>query len=91
MFADNSENLAEALSIYTDIKINLRIGKKTIPISCRVMRKFHNKGMTFYGIQFMDIDPEDFSYLFEYVYGRMFTETDNNLWEGGSRPPTLEL
>ncbi|MBI9106854.1 MAG: PilZ domain-containing protein [Spirochaetales bacterium] len=91
MFTDNSENLSDVLSIYTDLNIELRIGQRRMPIFCRVMRKYHNKGRTFYGLQYMDIKPDDFRYLFEYVYGRVFTETDSSLWEGGSRPPTLEL
>ena len=91
LFADNSENLSDAINIYTDMNIELRIGKRKMPIFCRVMRKYHNKGQTFYGLQYMDIAPEDFRYLFEYVYGRVFNEDDNSLWEGGSRPPTLEL
>jgi hypothetical protein len=91
LFTDNSENLSDVINIYTDINIDLRIGKHTMPIFCRVMRKYHNKGRTFYGVQFMDIKSDDFRYLFEYVYGRIFTEDDSSLWEGGSRPPTLEL
>ena len=91
MFTDNSESLSDALNIYTDINLELRIGKRRMVIFSRVMRKFHNKGTTFYGVQYMDINPEDFRYLFEYVYGRVFTEEDSTLWEGGSRPPTLEF
>ncbi|MDC7225525.1 MAG: PilZ domain-containing protein [Spirochaetales bacterium] len=91
MFADSSEGLSDVLNIYTDLNLELRIGQRRMVIFSRVMRKFHNKGTTFYGVQFMDINPEDFRYLFEYVYGRVFTEEDSSLWEGGSRPPTLEL
>ena len=91
LFADNSESLHDALNIYTDLDIELRIGQRKMKIFSRVMRKYPHKGMTFYGIQFMEINPEDFRYLFEFVYGRVFTEDDSSLWEGGSRPPTLEL
>jgi len=91
LFTDNSENLSDVINIYTDLELELRIGKRKMPIFCRVMRKYHNKGRTFYGVQYMDINPEDFRYLFEFVYGRVFTENDSSLWEGGSRPPTLEL
>lgn len=91
MFADSSESLSDALNIYTDMNLELRIDKRKMLIFSRIMRKFHNKGTTFYGVQYMDINPEDFRYLFEYVYGRVFTEADSALWEGGSRPPTLEL
>ncbi len=91
LFADTSENLSDVLNIYTDINLELKINKRKMVVYSRIMRKYHNKGTTFYGVQFMDINPEDFRYLFEYVYGRVFTETDSNMWEGGSRPPTLEL
>ena len=91
LFADNSESLHDALNIYTDLQLELQIGENTLSVFSRIMRKYHNRGMTFYGVQFMEIEPEDFRILFEYVYGRMFTEEDGALWEGGSRPPTLEL
>ena len=91
LFADESEGLSDVLNIYTDINLELKIGEREMVIFSRIMRKYHNKSMTFYGVQYMDIDPEDFRYLFEFVYGRSFTEEDNSLWEGGSRPPTLEF
>ena len=91
LFADNSESLHDALNIYTDLDLELRIGQRRMNVFSRVMRKYPNRGMTFYGVQFMEMNPEDFRYLFEYVYGRMFTEDDSTLWEGGSSPPTLEL
>ena len=91
LFADGSESLSDVLNIYTDLNLELRIDKRKMVIFSRIMRKYHNRGQTFYGVQYMDINPEDFRYLFEYVYGRVFTETDSTLWEGGSRPPTLEL
>ncbi len=91
LFTDNSENLSDAVNLYSDIDMQLTIGPRKVIVSSRVMRKFHSRGRTFYGVQFMSISPEDFRYLFEYVYGRVFTENDNMLWEGGSKPPTLEL
>lgn len=91
LFADSSEHLSDVLNIYTDLNLELKIDKRKMTVFSRIMRKFHNKGMTFYGVQFMNIKPEDFRYLFEYVYGRVFTDLDSTLWEGGARPPTLEL
>ena len=91
LFADESEQLSDVLSIYTDIDLELTIEDRSMVISSRIMRKYHNKKMKFYGVQYMDIKPEDFRHLFEFVYGRDFTEDDSRLWEGGSRPPTLEF
>lgn len=91
LFAHNSRKLKEALMIYADINLLLQVGDRRIRIASRVMRKFEDRSACFYGVQFLDMAPEDFRFLFDLVYGRSFTKEDNDLWEGGAPPPPLEL
>ena len=51
------------------------------------MRRYEVEDMTYFGLQFMEIQPEDFRFLFDHVYGRPFTEKDDQLWEGGAKAP----
>ncbi len=91
LFANASEELDQALQLYADIDLDMRIGKRTMKIGARVMRKVRDAKMSYYGIQFMDIKPEDFRFVFEYVYGRDVTVEDEQMWEGGTPPPTLKF
>ncbi len=91
LFTHPEKKLSELLGLYGDIQLTLKVGPRKMNILSRVMRKYEYKGRFFYGIQFLEIEPEDFRFLFEYVYGRNFTEEDDRLWEGGAVPPDLEF
>ncbi len=91
LFAHNSRELKTSLFIYTDIDIEFTIGHRKIIAGSQVMRKFNDKDMSYYGLQFMNVKPEDFRFLFDYIYGRKYTVLDGQLWEGGSLPPELKL
>ncbi|MFP4363662.1 MAG: PilZ domain-containing protein [Spirochaetia bacterium] len=90
-FGYPSQELDENLQLYTDIKVVIRIGKREMHINSRIVRKFQGRGVNFYGVQFMDIRPEDFRYLFETLYGRSFQEEDEKKWEGGAKPPSPDI
>lgn len=89
LFANGSDALDESLALYADIDLGLKFDVRTMRIGARVMRKLKDAKMDYYGVQFMDIKPEDFRYLFEFVYGRSLTTEDEKQWEGGTPPPKL--
>ncbi len=91
LFTHSEKKLSELLGLYGDVQLTLKVGPRKLQILSRVMRKYTYKNQFFYGIQFLEIEPEDFRFLFEYVYGRSFTEADDRLWEGGAPPPELDL
>ncbi len=91
LFTHPEKQLSEILGLYGDLKLILKIGPRKMEISSRVMRKYKTKDFYFYGIQFLEIEPEDFRFLFDYVYGRPFSDDDDRLWEGGSEPPELNF
>ena len=91
LFQSNSKKLEKSIFLYADIKIDLILGEKTIPIVSRVMRKFKNGDNGFFGLIFLEIDPKDFEYLFSLVYEREITEDDVEKWEGGSAPPQVDI
>ncbi len=91
LFGSNSKKLEKSIYLYSDIKIDLILGEKVIPINTRVMRKFKNGDNVFFGLIFLEIDPKDFELLFYLVYGRKITNNDIEKWEGGSNPPQVKL
>ena len=91
LFAHDSSTLRETLVIYADLQLFLQIGDRRVQIASRVMRKYEDRNACYFGVQFLDMQPEDFRFLFDYVYGRKLTKEDSELWEGGAAPPPLEL
>ena len=91
LFSHNSMKLKESLMIYADLMLHIQIGNRRMAAGSRVMRKYEDKNACYYGVQYLEMKPEDFRFLFEFVYGRKMTKEDDELWEGGAAPPPLEL
>lgn len=89
LFANPSPALSQALTLYSDLEVLLSLQTREMKIGVRLMRKYSGKNTTYYGLQFLDIRPEDFQFLFDFVYGKSYHEHDDTLWEGGAEPPTL--
>jgi len=91
LFTHPEKKLSEMLGMYGDLKLILKIGPRKLEMFSRVMRKYKNKNIYYYGIQFLEVAPEDFRFLFDFVYGRPFSDDDDRLWEGGAEPPELNF
>jgi hypothetical protein len=91
LFAHHQESLLNDLLIQTDLEISLKLPGKEIIVSGRVRRKFKDKNWSYFGIQFLKINPEDVRALFRFLYGKPFTAADEEAWEGGAPPPPLQL
>ncbi|MCF7928296.1 MAG: DUF1577 domain-containing protein [Spirochaetales bacterium] len=86
-----SPDLLESVGLYEDLELAIRIGSRRVIINARVMRKFVARDLTYFGLQFMDMEPEDLRFLYEYLYGRKYDEDDQTKWEGGALPPDLRM
>ena len=91
LFVHPLERLARELTIHTDLDLNLQLGGRKMRIGSRVRRKFQDGGCSYFGVQYMRIDPPDFAFLFELLYGQPFRPEDGERWEGGAPPPVLDL
>ncbi len=91
LFAHPSPDLARELLVHTDLDLLVRVESRQITVGSRIMRKFRDAENSYYGVLFLRIEPEDFRFLFEYLYGKRFTDEYENLWEGGAPPPPLQL
>lgn len=82
LFGSSDESLQRALLEGSEIVVSLSNGKRTLSAGGVVRRRFLDDRGAFYGIAFTHIAPEDFRYLFEYLYGRTFTDEDATSIEG---------
>ena len=91
LFAHNSGDLNKELLVHTDLDLTMRVGKRIFKVGSRVMRKFRDAENNYFGVLFLKVEPKDFMYLFEYLYGKPFDPVYEGVWEGGAPPPPLEM
>ncbi|MBN1523964.1 MAG: PilZ domain-containing protein [Spirochaetales bacterium] len=89
LFASNQEKLISRIHLLNDIDVTIDLNDKKIIAGSRIMRMFKGTQYNYFATQFLKIDEEDFHYLFEYLYGKPFSEKDEMSWEGGAPPPGL--
>jgi len=73
MFATSSEELASALLAGSQVELALRLAGRRMKAGGRVQRVYRDEKVSYYGIAFEDLQPEDFRFLYETLYGKPFT------------------
>ncbi len=91
LFAHPSQDLADNLLLYTDFDLVLQFTNRKMTIPSRIMRRFEEADTFYYGTLFLEMQPEDFRYLFDFIYGREYRPEDEDTWEGGASPPAINL
>jgi hypothetical protein len=91
LFAHTSADLVRELLVHTDLELTVKVARRTMLIGSRIMRKFKDAENAYFGVLFLRIEPEDFNFLFHFLYGKPFDPSLENTWEGGAPPPPLDL
>jgi hypothetical protein len=89
LFTHPMHDLSKDLLLHTDIRLNLQFAVRRMDIGARIIRKFKDKDHLYIGLQFLEVAPEDFRYLFETLYGKPYKKEYDDRWEGGIPPPEL--
>jgi hypothetical protein len=76
MFANPSRELAASLLPDSRIELTLKAGGRSIKTAAILKRSYRDSEVVYYGVEYQGIEPEDFRYLFEILYGRPFTDSD---------------
>ena len=82
LFAYPLGPLAEALETDKELSVQLAVLERTITCAARIVRRYKDSLMTYCGCKFLDVKPEDLRFMFEYLYGRPFTESDAEFLAG---------
>jgi hypothetical protein len=59
-----------------ELAIKLSIPDRTVLTNARIVRKYSDSSMDYFGCRFLDMAPEDVRFLFEYIYGKPLTDAD---------------
>jgi hypothetical protein len=76
MFSNTSRELATSLLPGSDIELSIKAKGRAVKVHASVKRVFRDASRTYFGIEYWELEPEDFRYLFECLYGRAFTDED---------------
>lgn len=82
LFATDDAVLIRRLREGMPVGVRLNARKRTVEAGGVIRRHHAGRGEGFFGIEFGSMAPEDFRFLFEYLYGRTFTDDDSGSVEG---------
>jgi hypothetical protein len=76
LFAYPLSDLANVLQPDMELSIKLSSPKREIDATAQIVRQYSDSTTSYFGCRFMDIAPEDIRFLFEFIYGKPFTDED---------------
>jgi hypothetical protein len=82
LFAYPHSPMSSALLPDSELAVRLGTPKRTISASARIVRRYKDNAMGYFGCRFLDMAPEDMRFLFEYLYGKPFTDSDASFVAG---------
>lgn len=82
LFVCKDARIHQVLKEGIEVMVRLVANSRTIDASGTILRHFSGKEDVFFGIEFSSMSPEDFRFLFEYLYGRPFRNEDSDSIEG---------
>ena len=72
----------------TAVCLSMKARGRQVKASAEVKRVYRDASRSYFGVEYAQIAPEDFRFLFESLYGRSFTDADATGIEGlGVRMP----
>jgi hypothetical protein len=82
LFVYPHSGLSSALLPDSELAVKLAVPKRNIRATAKIVRRYKDNSLGYFGCRFLDMVPEDMRFLFEYLYGKPFTDTDTSLVAG---------
>jgi hypothetical protein len=82
LFSSGSRELTGTLLPGSEIEIAILARERVIKAPGLVKRVYRDLSRSYFGIEYSGLEPEDFRFLFECLYGRAFTDEDASGIEG---------
>jgi len=76
LFAYPNSVLASTLMPENELSVKLKTPNRNINARAKIIRRYKDNIQGYFGCRFQDMAPEDLRYLFEFIYGKPFTDTD---------------
>jgi len=59
-----------------ELSVQLKTPNRKVNAKAKIVRRHKDNVQGYYGCRFLDMEPEDLRFLFEYIYGKPFSDTD---------------
>jgi hypothetical protein len=82
LFAYPHSGLSSALLPDSELAVRLVVPRRSIRAIAKIVRRYKDNAMGYFGCRFLDMAPEDMRFLFEYLYGKPFTDSDASFVSG---------
>ena len=76
LFAYPNSPLAATLLPSSELSVRLSSPRRTVNCKAKIVRRYKDNMYGYFGCRFLDMAPEDLRFLFEYIYGKPFTDSD---------------
>jgi hypothetical protein len=89
LFSNSSRELSSSLLPGSDMELAISAKGRSVKALATVKRVYRDATRSYFGVEYASLEPEDFRFLFECLYGRDFTDEDATGVEGLNlkRPP----
>jgi hypothetical protein len=82
LFSNASHELSTSLLPGSSISLSLKAKGRVVKATALVKRVYRDASRSYFGVEYAQVAPEDFRFLFESLYGRSFTDADATGIEG---------
>jgi hypothetical protein len=76
LFAYPNSTFANTLMPDSELTVKLRTDRRTVSARAKIVRRYKDNIQGYFGCRFLEMEPEDLRFLFEYIYGKTFTDAD---------------
>jgi len=82
LFSYPHSPLASTMIPDSEITVQLAVPRRSVHCKAKIVRRYKDATLGYFGCNFLDMAPEDMRFLFEYIYGKPFTDSDAGLLAG---------
>ncbi|MDR0759655.1 MAG: PilZ domain-containing protein, partial [Treponema sp.] len=82
LFAYPHSAISSSLVPDRELEVRIITPKRSIATKARIVRRYRDNNQGYFGCRFLDMAPEDTRFLFEFIYGRPFTDIDATFLAG---------
>jgi len=82
LFAYPHSSLSATLLLDTELAIKIITPRRSMTALAKIIRRYKDSSMGYFGCRFLDMVPEDMRFLFEFLYGKPFGEAGTSFLAG---------
>ena len=82
LFTYHHSDLSSALLPETKLMVSIDTPDRDLAVNTEIIRRFKDSSHGYFGCQFSEMEQDDLRFLFEFIYGKPFTEFDAKFLAG---------